>query len=102
MGDGIMDSAVERFCEIKFREPAQRSNLWVERHQSVADSALNYLEDAVETQLGGLNLGALAILAALGYLDHRFPGDQWRRTRPKLSAWFAAVSARPSFAATAP
>ena len=102
LGDGIMDSAVERFCEVSFRDPAQRSECWLERFQSVACRAVDYLERAVEQELGVTSIGSIAIVAALGYLDHRFPGDRWRRGRPGLSAWFAAMSARPSFAATAP
>lgn len=102
LGDGIMDSAVERFCEVNFREPPQRSQGFIDRFQSVAVRAVDYLETVVATELRELNIGTIAITAALGYLDHRFPEDQWRRGRPALTAWFQAMSERPSFAATAP
>lgn len=102
LGDGIMDAAVERFCEVNFREPAQRSQSFIDRFQSVAIRAVDYLETVAPTELREINIGTVAILAALGYLDHRFPDDQWRQGRPALSGWFQTMSARPSFAATAP
>lgn len=102
LGDGIMDSAVERFCELNFREPAQRSQSLIDRFQSVAIRAVDYLETVASIELREINIGTIAIAAALGYLDHRFPEDQWRRGRPALAGWFQTMSMRRSFAATAP
>jgi glutathione S-transferase len=39
---------------------------------------------------------------ALSVLSVRMPGWGWRQSRPRLAAWFDAVSARPSFRATMP
>jgi glutathione S-transferase len=50
---------------------------------------------------GALNLTQILLACALG-LEARNPGFRWRDGRPKLSAWYEQIVARPSFAATAP
>ena len=50
---------------------------------------------------GRLNMAQLTLACALG-LEIRNPGFRWRPGHPKLTAWFAPIAARPSFAATAP
>lgn len=102
LGDGIMDSAVDRYCELNFRAADKQLPSWVDRLKSVAGRAADHLETVADTELLALNVGTIAIAVALGYLDHRFPRDEWRRGRPKLAAWFATMSARESFAVTAP
>jgi hypothetical protein len=39
---------------------------------------------------------------SLGYLDFRFPQDQWRNGRPNLGAWYEEFAKRPSMVATMP
>lgn len=50
---------------------------------------------------GPLNMVQITLGCALG-LEARNPEFRWRAGRPKLSAWFDRIAARPSFAATAP
>ena len=50
---------------------------------------------------GVLNMAQITLACALG-LDARNPDFQWRAGRPNLSAWYDRITARPSFAATAP
>jgi glutathione S-transferase len=50
---------------------------------------------------GALNMIQITLACALG-LEARNPGFRWRPGHPKLSEWFDAIAARPSFAATAP
>ena len=50
---------------------------------------------------GRLNIVQLALACALG-LEARNADFRWRTGRPKLSAWFERIAARPSWAATAP
>ncbi|MEO0764159.1 MAG: glutathione S-transferase C-terminal domain-containing protein [Pseudomonadota bacterium] len=44
--------------------------------------------------------GALA--AALGYLDFRYSGLNWRTKAPKLTAWYDDFRETPAMLATAP
>ena len=49
-----------------------------------------------------LDIGTIAIGAALGYLDFRYPDPGWRKGRTRLADWQANFDARPSMAATRP
>ena len=48
-----------------------------------------------------LNLAQLTLACALG-MGERCKDFVWREGHPRLTAWFDAFAARPSFAATAP
>lgn len=50
---------------------------------------------------GALNIAQITLGCALG-LEARIPDFHWRPGHPKLCDWFGEISARPSFAATAP
>ena len=47
-------------------------------------------------------VGHIAIVCALGYLDFRFPDLGWRSAYPRIAAWFAKQSQRPSVQKTVP
>lgn len=48
------------------------------------------------------DMGQIAIVAALAYLDFRLPAEGiWRNSHPALDGWFGDVSTRPSVVATA-
>ena len=49
---------------------------------------------------GALNMAQITLACALG-LEALNPDLRWRPGHPKLCAWFAAIAARPSLAATA-
>ncbi|MFH3878814.1 glutathione S-transferase C-terminal domain-containing protein [Acinetobacter baumannii] len=46
------------------------------------------------------DIAAIGVACALGYLDLRQPEWDWRGRYPRLAAWFAEVSQRPSMQAT--
>lgn len=50
---------------------------------------------------GPLNMAQITLACGLG-LEARNPDLHWRQDHPKLSAWFNAINARPSFKTTAP
>lgn len=96
VGDGIMDAAVFRrgLRGLTGRE-AEHAH-----HKGAIDRALDLLE--MELPHRGVDIGTVSVACALGYLDLRFAGEDWRGRRPVLAAWFAAISAEPALAATAP
>ena len=47
-------------------------------------------------------VATVAAACALGYLDFRFPDLNWRQDNPKLAAWYATFSERPSMKQTVP
>ena len=48
-----------------------------------------------------VDLGDLAVACGLCYADFRFAELDWRKDRPRLAAWHAKISERPSLVATA-
>ena len=99
LGDGLNDAAVARRLEV-MRPDGERSEKWIARQAAAMTRALDVLESEADDLTAGFNIGSLAVMSALGYLDLRFTEDKWRDGRPKLTAWFEAASARPSYQAT--
>jgi len=101
LGDGILDAAVTRLLESKRPEELQKAD-WVERQKRTIGRAVDSLEAEVGRWGDELSLGQITVAAALGYLDFRFPGDEWRRGRHALTDWYEAFAQRPSMKATVP
>jgi len=104
LGDGIMDSAVAQVIENRMRPEEARWAGWIERQKGKIGRALDALEaKAAGSGLDGpVTLGSIAVGCALGYLDLRFPEDDWRAGHPKLAAWYEGFSQRPSMQASEP
>lgn len=101
LADGILDAAVSRLLEGR-RPEAQRSADWMERQRRVVERALDSFETDAAALDGPPTIGRLTAAVALGYLDFRFAGDDWRAARPKLAAWYKDFAERPSMQATVP
>jgi len=100
LADGIADAAVLQVYERRMREPAERSDKWVDYQAEKVARALAALESK-PPESGATHIGAIALACALGYLDLRFAG-QWRRGHPRLADWLTAFAAAvPAYAATA-
>ena len=102
LGQGMLDAALPLLGE-GFRPPEKQS----EPHKELWRSKLRACVDALEGEADALSadafsIGHIAIGVALGYLDFRFDGLQWRQAHPKLTAWHATFNARPSVAANMP
>jgi len=100
LADGIMDAAVLTRYEEAVRPKELRWQQWVDGQFLKIRTALDVLEG--ESLGEAFDIGTLSIACALGYLDLRFPGEDWRTRRPRLTAWAASLGKRPSLAATAP
>lgn len=101
--DGILDAALLMRYETVIRPEDKRYAPWVEGQWSKIGRALDILETRWIDHLNGpIDMGQIAVGCALGYLDFRFSGRDWRKGRPKLSAWEALFAARPSMIATLP
>lgn len=98
LADGILDAAVLRVTE--GRRPAElRSAEWDARQQGKVARGLDALEGEV-AEFGDLDIGLIAAACVPGYLDFRFPSEEWRPAHPALAAWYEDISRRPSFADT--
>ena len=102
-GDGIAEAAVLMRYEVFVRPEASSSPEWVEGQWQKIDRALSALEGRWMSHLSGpLDMGQVAVGCALGYLDFRHAGRDWRQDRPALAAWYETLSRRPALQATAP
>ncbi|MEP1932685.1 MAG: glutathione S-transferase family protein [Roseibium sp.] len=103
LADGLMDAAILRVYEKRFKEPKYRDPAWEAYQAAKIDRALQYFEANVPANPGSaadVDAGTLTIACALGYLDMRFNGD-WRADHPKLVAWLDAFeTVVPAFTAT--
>lgn len=103
LGDGIMDAAVNNRYETALRPEEYRWQEWSEGQMRKVENALDLLDGEWRGRLGRVpNMGSIAVAAALGYLDYRYPNLKWRRGRKRLAGWFKRFSERPSFQATQP
>ncbi|CUH79413.1 putative GST-like protein YibF [Tritonibacter multivorans] len=100
--EGLMDSAVSMAYERNLRPAEKQWEAWVAGHQGKVLSACSAVESRWMPMLNGpLNIGQIAMGAALSYLDFRHGKCGWRNGNPALTAWFEAFSERPSMVATA-
>jgi glutathione S-transferase len=98
LADGMMDAAVLTRYEQAVRPKELRWQPWVDGQFLKIRTALDALEH--EDLEGAFDIGTISIACALSYLDLRFAGEDWRTSRPRLAAWLASVSQRPSLATT--
>jgi glutathione S-transferase len=101
LGDGIMDAGVLTRYETFLRPDALRWDQWILNQKQKFRRGLDALE-AEAAHLDVADIGTIAIACALGYIDFRFAGEDWRAGRPRLAAWLEQFAKRPSIAGTAP
>lgn len=104
MADGMLDAAVLMVYEWRMRPEECRYAPWVEGQWAKVARTLQAVETEWMPRLATpqLNIGQIALGAALGYLDFRHSDRQWRAAHPRLAAWEAEFSARPAMQQTQP
>jgi glutathione S-transferase len=102
LGDGMLDFLLLWRNELS-RPAEHQSRVHLETYAVRRRATLATLEkEAPALAASAFSIGHIATGCALLYLDFRFPGDDWRAGHPKLAAWAATFSARPSVRATEP
>ena len=102
-GDGIMDAAVLMVYEGRCRPEDKQDHGWVDAQWGKIENALDALTARWMSHLAGpVDAGVIAIGCALGYLDFRHPGREWRKGRDALDDWYAVFSERDAMQATRP
>ncbi|MEO1116202.1 MAG: glutathione S-transferase family protein, partial [Pseudomonadota bacterium] len=103
LADGIMDAALLRVYEKRFKQPTYRDPAWDAYQGSKVDRGLAYFENntpSAPATAADVDAATLTLACALGYLDMRF-GDAWRDSHPNLVSWLNAFEAAvPAFADT--
>jgi glutathione S-transferase len=99
VGDGLADTAVARRMET-LRPASEQSPSQLDRWATKVRGTLDWLEQQGDEIAADLTIGQVAVACALGYLDFRFGQEDFRPQHPRLAAWYAAFSGRPSMQAT--
>lgn len=100
LGDGLLDALILWRNERERAMPLRELLTAFERKMEATLDALDGEAEALA--LASFAIGHVALGCALGYLDYRFGGFDWRARAPRLSAWYAMLCERPSFARTVP
>jgi glutathione S-transferase len=94
LGDGLAEAVIRRHVE-RLGPLSERAQTVIRRQEAAIEAVLNTLNaDLPTTQ--DFNIGAVAVTAALMYLDYRTPELAWRNRRESLDKWFNEVLERPS------
>lgn len=98
--DGILDAAVASVVE-KVRRPKEFVYQGaLDRQKGKITGALDRIESMPLPK--GVDIAAITLGVALGYLDFRMPELGWRNNRPALAQWYETFSQRKSMQATVP
>jgi len=98
LGDGLLELLILWRNE---RERSLPADLYLNAYRAKVDATLDRLEtDAEALSATPFGIGHVAIGCGLSYADFRFSDLDWRRDRPRITAWHAAFSARPSVRVT--
>jgi glutathione S-transferase len=97
----MLDDAVAVVLDSRRPEPQQSPALAAARGAALL-RGVAALEQDLERLSGRLDLAAIAAACALGYLDFRLPGLEWRNRHPAVAAWFTDFARRPSMEQTRP
>ena len=94
LGDGIMDAAVSIRYEQNIRPHENRWDEWIEGQLGKIRRGLDRGEAEARSLDDKPHIGAITLACAGGYLDFRFPEENWRRNRPALANWCDRFSLR--------
>ena len=97
LGDGIADAAVAHVVEGR-QDPVNEKQR--ARHMAAVNAGLDALERTTFAQ--DPTIGEIAVACAIGYVEFRIPGLDWKASRPRLAAWYARFCEYPAMKATAP
>jgi glutathione S-transferase len=102
LADGMLAGCLLARYEDAVRPEPLRWAQWRAGQLDKAATGLRWMEQHVSEFEVHWHIGTIALACALGYLDFRFAGWDWRAQAPRVAAWFARAGGRPSFAATLP
>jgi glutathione S-transferase len=102
LGDGITDAGILVRYETTLRAEEKRWKEWIDGQTLKVMQGLDLLEREPEMLAGDLHIGQIAVACGITWLQFRAVFGDCLAGRPKLSAWLAKISERPSFKATVP
>ena len=101
LADGVMDAAFSLVMESR-RPDALRAPDWIARWESAIARGVAAADEDVAGFADAFDIGAIAMVSALGYVDLRLGRLNWRNDAPALARWYESLQARPSVKNTMP
>lgn len=101
LADGLQDAALLARYETAMRPTELRWEEWLHGQLEKIRLGLEQLERTTQQWSQHMDIGAISLACALGYLDFRHASYDWRSAFPGIKHWYAAFSLRPSMQATA-
>ena len=99
IGRSLIDSAFGAVIDRRYSAGATLAARWLE----AVKRGIAALDRDLTLSAGReRDMGDLAIVVGLSYIEFRLAEAEWRRAAPRLADWFEQVNARPSMKATAP
>lgn len=108
LADGLLDAALTARMEATWdgRTSAQRSQAWIDRQLGKISASVKAMSKGLGDKpfCAGihLSLADIAVGCALGYLEFRFPQNEWRPEYTNLAKLQDKLMLRPSFMDTQP
>lgn len=102
LADGLLDAAVLQRVETHMRPANLQWADFLTQQRNKVQNGLKAAENEMKHFSKEPTIGEFSLAAALGYIDFRFPTDNWHKDYPKLDAWYKEFSKRPSMVATVP
>ena len=99
IADGMTAAAQLVRHERLTRPETLRWTDWSDGQWQKVVASLDHFDAAVANWGGRFDIGTIALICGLSYLDHRFGDVDWRQFRPNLQTWFDGQE-RPSLHAT--
>ena len=93
----FLEALLEKTKACKIGDPRERDTFL---GPLINKRAIANYQKAVALERSPLDIGVVSTGVALGYVDFRFPAEDWRQGRPRLAAWHATFADRPSMTAT--
>jgi glutathione S-transferase len=101
IADGALEAMIARRAEL-LREQREQCSSFIAKQRDRIVRCFDCFEQECDALEGGLTLAQITAGIACGYMDFRYPSDQWRTNRPRLSGWYKRFAERPSMRRTAP
>jgi glutathione S-transferase len=102
LADGITDAGILMRYESALRPENLRWKEWIDGQSAKVNQGLDQLERDAGQLEGEFGIGQIAVIAMIGWMQFRAVAGDAFAGRPKLAAWCAKTSERPSVKATVP
>ncbi len=100
IADGLTEVGLPAYME-KIRHPQDYNAAFIAAQEQAAGRILSFIDKNVD-ELKTLSLAPIAVVSNVGWLQFRLPHLVDAQKYPRLMAWFAEFSKRPSVSSTVP